>query len=44
MTLESTEILMLAEETSIGKHPVQVVKMMKSIIKETEKNKHKLKI
>lgn len=37
--LEGTEALMLSEETAIGKHPVLVIKNMKKIIKEIEKNK-----
>ncbi len=40
--LEGTEALMLSEETAIGKHPVLVVKNLKKIINEIEKNKRLL--
>ena len=42
--LEGSEILLLAEETAIGEHPVLVVKTMEKIIREIEKNMRKLKI
>jgi len=41
--LEGSEFLMLAEETAIGKHPLLSVKMMKRIIRETEKHKTEFK-
>ena len=41
--IEGTESLMLSEETAIGKHPVLVIKNLKKIILETEKNLSKLK-
>ncbi|MBT4257781.1 hypothetical protein HOD88_01190 [archaeon] len=41
--LEGSEGLMLSEETAIGKHPVLVIKNLKKIIKETEKNQRKLR-
>lgn len=41
--LEGTEGLMLSEETAIGKHPILVIKNLKKIIKEIEKNKSLLK-
>ena len=37
--LEGSEYLLLAEETAIGKHPVLSVKIMRKIIRETEKYK-----
>ncbi len=37
--LEGSEFLLLAEETAIGKYPLLSVKIMKKIIKETEKHK-----
>ncbi|MBS3087056.1 hypothetical protein J4226_00495 [Candidatus Pacearchaeota archaeon] len=36
--LEGSEALMLSEETAIGKYPVLAIKMMKTIILETEKH------
>ena len=42
--LEGSEFLLLAEETAIGKHPVLAVKIMKKIIKETEKHKQEVKL
>lgn len=36
--LDGSNALMLSEETAIGKYPVLAVKIMKKIIKETEKN------
>ncbi len=36
--LEGSEALMLSEETAIGKYPILAIKMMKTIIIETEKH------
>jgi len=41
--LEGSEFLLLAEETAIGRYPVLSVKIMKKIIKETEKHKREFK-
>ena len=41
--LEGSRGLMLSEETAIGKHPILVIKNLKKIIKETEKNQRRLK-
>ena len=41
--LEGTEALMLSEETAIGEHPILVIRNLKKIIREIEKNKIVLK-
>ncbi len=40
--LDGSDALMLSEETAIGKYPVLAVKIMKKVIKETEKEMNKL--
>ncbi|MBA3064310.1 hypothetical protein FP803_02630 [Candidatus Woesearchaeota archaeon] len=39
--LDGSDTLMLSEETTIGKHPVLAIKIMKLVIKETEKQTRK---
>jgi pyruvate kinase len=40
---DGTDVIMLSEETAIGKYPIQSVTMMKKIALATEKNRHNTK-